>query len=71
MTTVALEGTGATIAFSVSSFVADLISLTLPEETVAVLDTTHLGTTVAKTAKPATLISHGDISPTSEFIPAS
>lgn len=69
MATVALEGTGATIAFSVSSFVADLITLTLPEESVSVLDTTHLGTTVAKTAKPATLISHGDISAEFDHVP--
>lgn len=62
MPTIALEGTGASIAFSVSSFTSDLISLTLPEESVEVIDTTHLGTPTAKTSKPAKLKKIGSIS---------
>jgi hypothetical protein len=62
MPTIALEGTGASIAFGSSLFSADLISLTLPESTREVIDTTHLGTTAAKTKKPAKLINVGEIS---------
>ena len=62
MATVALEGTGATIAFAISSFTADLISLTLPDKAREAIDTTHLGTTGAKTYKPAKLKTVGDIS---------
>ncbi len=62
MATIALEGTGATISFGSSSFTSDLISLTLPEFTREAIDTTHLGTTAAKTAKPAKLRAVGDIS---------
>ena len=62
MPTIALEGTGASIAFGTSSFAHDLISLTLPERTREVLDTTHLGTTGAKTSKPAKLKNVGTIS---------
>lgn len=62
MTTYALEGTGSTIAFSTSSFTSDLITLTLPEVAREVIETTHLGTTVAKTFKPAKLVNVGTIS---------
>lgn len=55
MATYALEGTGTTIGFGTSNFTSDLISLTLPEVQRAEIETTHLGTTVAKTFKPATL----------------
>ncbi len=61
MTTVALEGTGATIAFATSQFASDLISLTLPEKVRAALETTHLGTSGAKTYKPAKLKDVGEI----------
>lgn len=61
MTTIALEGTGAAIAFSVSSFTSDLITLTLPDETVESMETTHLGTTGAKTSKPGKLKAIGPI----------
>jgi hypothetical protein len=65
MPTVALEGTGSTIAFGSSLFSSDLISITLPENVREVIDTTHLGTTAAKTKKPAKLINVGEI--TCEF----
>lgn len=69
MPTIALEATGATIAFSVSSFVADLISLTLPEESIEDIDTTHLGTTGVKTSKPATLTSLSEIAAEFDHVP--
>jgi hypothetical protein len=62
MATIALEGTGANIAFATSSFTSDLISLTLPEKSREVIETTHLGTVGAKTHKPARLINVGTIS---------
>lgn len=61
MPTIALEGQGASIAFGTSSFSNDLISLTLPDKAREVLETTHLGTTGAKTYKPAKLKNVGDI----------
>lgn len=70
MATIALEGTGATIAFGSSSYVADLISLTMPEEAVEDLDTTHLGTTVAKTSKPGALLDPGEVSLVYDHNPA-
>ncbi len=62
MTTYAVEGTGATIAFGTSTYASDLITFTLPEQMRAVIDTTHLGTTIAKTHKPAKLKDVGAIS---------
>lgn len=61
MSTIALEGTGSSIQFGSSAFSSDLISLTLPEITREAIDTTHLGTTAAKTAKPAKLRNVGEI----------
>lgn len=62
MPTLALEGVGATIAFGTNtSFVNDLVSLTLPEKTREALETTHLGTVSAKTFKPAKLKNVGTI----------
>lgn len=55
MATIALEGTGAAIAFGTSTVTADLVSLTMPEQVKEALDTTHLGTTNAKTSKPGKL----------------
>jgi hypothetical protein len=71
MTTLALEGTGASIAMSVSSFTADLISLSLPELSVEAMDTTHLGTVGAKTKKVAKLYEIGAISAEFDHNPAS
>lgn len=61
MTTIALEGTGASIAFATSEFTADLITLTLPSQSRESIDTTHLGTVGAKTSKPAKLKDVGSI----------
>jgi hypothetical protein len=62
MPTIALEGTGASIAFALSSFTSDLITLTLPERQREVVETTHLGTIGGKTFKPAKLVNNGTIS---------
>lgn len=70
MTTIALEGTGATIQFGSSTYTSDLISLTLPEITREAIDTTHLGTLNAKTAKPAKLRSVGEIQAEFDHDPA-
>lgn len=70
MPTIALEGTGATIQFGSSTFASDLISLTLPEITREAIDTTHLGTTGAKTAKPAKLRNVGEIQAEFDHDPA-
>lgn len=71
MTTICLEGTGASIAFgTTTTFLSDLISLTLPEESREVIDTTHLGTTVAKTSKPAKLKMIGDIQAEFDYNPS-
>lgn len=69
MPTIALEGTGASIAFASSTFTADLISLTLPERAREVIETTHLGTLVSKTFKPAKLQNPGTISCEFDHVP--
>jgi hypothetical protein len=61
-TKINLEGTGASIEFATSGFTAPLVSLTLPELTREKLETTHLGTTPAKTNQPGKLYAVGDIS---------
>lgn len=61
MPTIALEGVGASIAFATSAFAADIYSISLPERTREKIDTTHLGSTVVKTAKPGKLIDPGEI----------
>lgn len=70
MPTIALEGTGAQITFATSAFTSDLITLTLPERTRAAIDTSHLGTTVAMTSKPAKLVDPGEVSAEFDHNPA-
>lgn len=70
MTTVALEGTGTTIAFTGSGFVADLISLTLSERAREVLETTHLKTSKAKTYKPGERVDLGTMEAVFDHNPA-
>lgn len=69
MPTIALEGTGASIQFASSSFTADLIMLTLPERSREIIETTHLGTLVSKTFKPAKLQNPGTISAEFDHVP--
>lgn len=61
MTTIALEGTGATIQFMGSCFTADLISLVISDRARESIETTHLGTIAAKTYRPAELVDLGTI----------
>ena len=70
MPTVALEGTGARIAFSVSHFASDLISLQLPERAREAIETTHLGSLITKTFKPGVLIDPGQVSAEFDHNPA-
>lgn len=70
MPTLALEGVGATITFGTSTFTSDLLKLTIPERMREVLETTHLGTAVAKTYKPAQLQTVGVISAEFDHDPA-
>ena len=70
MPTYAIEGQGASIAFATSTFTSDLPSITLPEKSREVIDTTHLGTTGAKTSKPAKLKNVGTISVEVDHNPA-
>lgn len=70
MSTIALEGTGASIQFGSSAFSSDLISLTLPEITREAIDTTHLGTVSAKSSKPAKLRNVGEIQAEFDHDPA-
>jgi hypothetical protein len=65
MPTVALEGTGARIAFETSDFTSDLLTLQLPERAREAIETTHLGSLITKTFKPGVLIDPGQV--TAEF----
>lgn len=65
MPTAILEGQGVTISFATSNFTANVISLTLPDRSRETIEDTHLGTSTAKTFKPAALIATGDV--TCEF----
>lgn len=70
MPTIALEGTGATVTFATTSFTSDLISLTLPERARDAIDTSHLGSTIVKTAKPGKLVDPGEVSMEFDHNPA-
>jgi hypothetical protein len=70
MPTFAIEGQGGSIAFATSVFTSDLIAITLPERSREVIDTTHLGTTGAKTSKPAKLRNIGTIAVEFDHNPA-
>jgi hypothetical protein len=66
----AIEGTGATIAFATSGFTAECTNIQLPERARESLETTHLGTTTAKTFKPAKLYDSGEVTVTVFHDPA-
>jgi hypothetical protein len=57
----ALEGTGTRISFLSSGLSADLISLSLSDKAREAIETTHLGTPVAKTYKPGETKSFGTL----------
>ena len=66
----AIEGTGATITFATSGFTAECTNIQLPELARESLETTHLGTTTAKTFKPAKLYDAGEVTVTVFHDPA-
>jgi len=53
-------GTGASVTFGTSSFTANFTSITIDGVTRPAIDTTHLGTTVARTFTPGELIDYGE-----------
>lgn len=53
--------TGATVVFGTSAFSAELMSVGLPGVTRQSIDTTHMGTTVARTFIPSDLIDWGEL----------
>ena len=61
--------TGATIVFGTSSFSAEILGATLPGATRPVIDTTHLGTTVARSKIPGDLIDWGQFEFELQFDP--
>lgn len=70
MATIALDGTGTRIWFSTTQFVADLITLSLPERTREAIDTTHLGSRVTKSFTPGVLIDPGQVTVEFDHNPA-
>jgi hypothetical protein len=68
--TLALEGLGAKIRFNASGFESDLIALTLSPKARATIDTTHLGTEVAKTKRPGQTQDLGTIEAVFDHDPA-
>ena len=53
--------TGATVVFGTSAFSAELLSIGLPSIARGMIDTTHMGTTVARTHQPVDLIEWGEL----------
>lgn len=69
MPTIALEGTGARIAFANTGYTADLVSLTLPERAKDALGTSHLGSLVTNTNRCGKLVDPGQIAVTFDHVP--
>lgn len=61
--------TGATVVFGTSGFSAEILGSTLPGASRPVIDTTHLGTTVARTKMPGDLIDWGQFEFELQFDP--
>lgn len=57
-------GIGTTVTFGTSSFSANIISVSGPGSSREAVETTHLGTTTAKTFVPSDLIDGGEMSMT-------
>ena len=55
-------GTGTTIVFQTSGFNAFILGVDGPDQSRESIDTTHLGTTSAKTYRPGDLIDNGELS---------
>lgn len=67
--TVPMTGNGVTIAFGTSSFTAEIVSFTPPGWSRESIETSHAGTTDAKTFMPADLVDYGELSMTIHFNP--
>jgi len=63
----AVDGTGATVTFGTSTFVANLIDIDWSGRTRDALDSTHMGTATIKTYIPADLVDGGELSLTYYF----
>lgn len=59
------QGTGTTLTFA--SFTANLLDISGPGLSRDVVETTHMGTTVAKTFEPADLYDGGEVNATIEY----
>jgi hypothetical protein len=68
MPTIALEGTGARIAFA-ELYEADLITLTLPERAKNAIGTTHLGSHITTTANDGRLVDPGQVTVEFDHVP--
>ena len=63
----AVDGTGATVTFGTSTFVANLIDIDWSGRTRDALDSTHMSTSGTKTYIPADLVDGGELSMTFFF----
>lgn len=63
-----MVGTGTTISFA-SGFMAEILSIQPPNPTREAIDTTHMGTTPAKTFVPGDLADWGELRAEIAFIP--
>ena len=64
------EGQGTTLTFGTSGFAALITSIGVPERTREAIETTHLGTTTAKTFQPSDLYDGGEMAISYQFDPA-
>lgn len=64
------SGVGTTLTFSASTYAANILSLSWDGISRPVLDTTHLGTTVARTKVPGDLYDSGNLNVTWQFDPS-
>jgi hypothetical protein len=55
------SGTGTTITFGTSNFTAELLSVDVSDQERGFIDTTHMGTTGARTKSPLDLVDRGGL----------
>lgn len=63
----ATKGHGCTVTFGTSAFTAELLDVSGPNVTREALDTSHMGTTNAKTFVESTLYDGGEVSLTFQY----
>lgn len=63
------EGTGATVTFGTSTWTGEIVDISWNGVTRSVLDTTHLGTTTAKTFQVGDLYDAGEMTLTVNYDP--